>query len=60
MRKDSVGYRHNEHSVGLATVDLVWISKRRKAVLKGNIKLRLSEILESVANDNDWIIKAKK
>jgi putative transposase len=60
MRKDSVGYRHNNHSLGLATVHLVWIPKRRKPVLKGDVRTRLSEILESVAVDNGWIIKAKQ
>ncbi|OSO97199.1 transposase [Cylindrospermopsis raciborskii CENA303] len=60
MRKDSVRYRHNNHLVGLATVHLVWIPKRRKPVLKGDIRTRLSEILESVAVDNGWIIKAKE
>ncbi len=60
MRKDSIGYRHNNHSVGLATVHLVWIPKRRKPVLVGNVKMRLSEILDSVASDRSWIIKAKE
>jgi putative transposase len=60
MRKDSFGYRHGNHSVGLATVHLVWIPKRRKPVLKGDIKLRLATILESVATDRGWIIKAKE
>lgn len=60
MRKDSFGYRHNNHSVGLATVHLVWIPKRRKPVLKGDIKLRLATILESVATEKEWIIKAKE
>jgi putative transposase len=60
MRKDSFGYRHSEHSVGLATVHLVWIPKRRRPVLKGDIKPRLSEIFDSVANDRGWIIKAKE
>jgi putative transposase len=60
MRKDSVGYRHSEHSVGLATVHLVWVPKRRRPVLKGDIKLRLSGILDSVAHDNEWLIKAKE
>jgi putative transposase len=64
MRKDSVGYSQNNHSVGLATVHLVWIPKRRKPVLKGDIRTKLSEILESilesVAVDNGWIIKAKE
>lgn len=60
MGKDSLGYRHNKHSVGLSTVHLVWIPKRRRPVLKGNIKRMLSEILDSVANDKGWIIKAKE
>jgi putative transposase len=60
MRKDSFGYRHNNHSVGLATIHLVWIPKRRKPVLRGDIKLRLATILASVASDKGWIIKAKE
>lgn len=60
MRKDSFGSRHNNHSVGLATIHLVWIPKRRKPVLRGDIKLRLATILESVASDKGWIIKAKE
>jgi putative transposase len=60
MSKDSIGYRHNNHSVGLATVHLVWIPKRRKAILVGDVNTRLSEILDSVANENKWIIKAKE
>jgi putative transposase len=60
MRKDSFGYRHSNHSVGLATVHLVWIPKRRKPVLRGQIKLRLSSIFDSVANERGWIIKARK
>ena len=60
MKKDSFGYRHNNHSVGLATIHLVWIPKRRKPMLRGDIKLRLATILESVASDKGWIIKAKE
>jgi putative transposase len=37
-----------------------WIPKRRKPVLKGDIKLRLATILESVATEREWIIKAKE
>jgi putative transposase len=60
MDKDSLGYRHSQNSVGLATVHLVWIPKRRRPVLKGDIRLRLSEILDSVASAHGWIIKAKE
>jgi putative transposase len=60
MKKDSFGYKHSEHSVGLATVHLVWVPKRRRPVLKGEIKTRLSDVLDSVANHREWIIKAKE
>jgi putative transposase len=60
MKRDANGYRHSNHSVGLAVVHLVWIPKRRKPVLKGEIKDRLSVVLDSVAADQGWLIKAKE
>lgn len=57
MKTLSRQYRHNNHSVGSATVHLVWIPKRRKPVLVGDIKIRLSQILSEVANEHGWIIK---
>jgi len=60
MKRDSFGYRHSNHSVGIANVHLIWIPKRRKPILKGEIRLRLSQILDSVAADREWIIKAKE
>ena len=51
-------YRHNNHSVGLAHVHLVWIPKRRKKVLLGKVKARLTTILGGVATENNWLIKA--
>jgi hypothetical protein len=53
MRKDSIGYRHNEHSVGLATIHLVWIPKRRKPVLKGDTALpaAIRYILKAESDD---------
>jgi putative transposase len=58
MRDESINYRHSNHSVGLAHVHLVWIPKRRKKVLTGAIKLRLSVILNEVATENGWLVKA--
>ncbi|HEY9770680.1 MAG TPA: IS200/IS605 family transposase [Coleofasciculaceae cyanobacterium] len=58
MRKKSLGYRHDSHRLGLATVHLVWIPKRRKKVLTGNIRLRLAEIFQSVASDKKWFIRS--
>lgn len=58
MRKKSLGYRHDSHRLGLATVHLVWIPKRRKKVLTGGIRLRLAEIFQSVATDKKWFIRS--
>lgn len=51
-------YRHNNHSVGSATVHLVWIPKRRKPVLVGEVKQRLYQILTEVTAEKEWFIKA--
>ena len=53
-------YKHYNHCLGLATVHLVWIPCRRKRVFARNeaLKLRCVEVLQSVANDKKWFIKA--
>ena len=60
MPKDSFGYRHENHSVGIAHVHLVWIPKRRRPVLQGEVRLRLAQLIEEVAAENKWTIKAKE
>ncbi|PZO23348.1 MAG: IS200/IS605 family transposase [Leptolyngbya foveolarum] len=60
MRKKSEGFRHDAHSVGLATVHLVFVPKRRKPVLKGPVRTRLNEIFQSVAIDKKWIVRSVK
>ena len=53
-------YKHYNHAVGLATVHLIWIPCRRRRLFAKNepLKLRCVEILQSVAQDNQWYIKA--
>ncbi|MGK7898300.1 MAG: IS200/IS605 family transposase [Xenococcus sp. (in: cyanobacteria)] len=58
MRKKSLGYRHDSHRLGLATVHLVWIPKRRKKVLVDEIRFRLAEIFYSVASEKKWFIRS--
>jgi putative transposase len=58
MRKDSQEYRHNRHSIGIATVHLVFTPKRRKRVLVGDISKRLRDILYTLAIEKDWTIRA--
>ncbi len=40
-----------------AHVHLVWIPKRRKKVLVGQVKIRLAAILSEVATEKGWLIK---
>ena len=74
MRKAAKGYRKTSRGlesadvakqrrtapavVGMATVHLVWIPKRRKSVLVDEVKIRLSQIFSSVASEKKWIIRS--
>ena len=58
MKLESFDYNHHNHSVGLACVHLVWIPKRRKAVLTGEIAQRCREIFYELAIEKKWDIKA--
>ena len=58
MRKDTYKYRHYNHSLGLAVVHLVWIPKRRKPVLVDAVRDRLFQVLNEVAADHLWNIRA--
>lgn len=53
-------YKHYKHSIGLATVHLVWIPCRRRAIFRGreDLKLRCIAIFQEVANEKKWVIKA--
>jgi putative transposase len=58
VRKDTYKYRHYNHSLGLAVVHLVWIPKRRKPVLVDAVRDRLFQVLNEVAADHLWNIRA--
>lgn len=49
-------YKHGRHAVYSIKYHLVWIPKRRKPVLVGDVAKRLREIFDSVATDNGWTI----
>lgn len=42
----------------MAIVHLVWIPKRRKKVLIGDVKTRLAAIIGDVGEEKGWIIRA--
>jgi putative transposase len=56
--KTTLEYRIRNHSKGNAVVHLVWIPKRRKKVLSGEIAKRLRQIIHELAKEKDWDILA--
>lgn len=50
--------RQTRHAVYLCNYHFVWIPKRRKPVLVGEIKERLKQIIEEVCSENGWEILA--
>jgi putative transposase len=50
-------YKHDSHRVHLVLYHLIWCPKRRKAVLIGDIAIRLERILREVAASHDWNIE---
>lgn len=51
-------YRRGNHSVSLINFHLVWIPKRRKKVLVGEIEKQLRQIIWEVCQEQDWQIIA--
>lgn len=49
-------YNYSRHAVHSIKYHFVWIPKRRKPVLVGDVASRLREIFASVADDNGWTI----
>jgi putative transposase len=58
--KTTLEYRIGNHSKRNAVVHLVWIPKRRKKVLTGEIAKRLRQIIYELAKEKDWDILALK
>lgn len=58
MRKRSFEYQHYNHSVGLAIVHFVFVPKRRKKVLIGDVRNRLYQIWQELATEKSWNIRA--
>ncbi|PNK13252.1 IS200/IS605 family transposase [Cylindrospermopsis raciborskii] len=56
--KTTLEYRIGNHSKGNAVVHLVWIPKRRKKVLSGEIAKRLRQVIYELAKEKDWDILA--
>ena len=53
-------YKHNNTSVIMVNYHIVFCPKYRRKLLVGNIKKRLSEIFDGVAQENKWRIIAKE
>ena len=44
-------YRHNRHSVSLMNFHFVWIPRRRRKVLIGEVATKLEEIIKEVSSE---------
>ncbi|MDJ0798340.1 MAG: IS200/IS605 family transposase [Calothrix sp. MO_167.B12] len=51
-------YRRKNHTVSMINFHLVWIPKRRKRVLVGDVESRLREIIWDTCKEKDWQIIA--
>lgn len=51
-------YRRSFYTVSLINYHLVWIPKRRKKVLVGEVEKRLRQIVLDVCLEKDWIVIA--
>jgi putative transposase len=51
-------YRRKNHSVSLINYHLVWLPKRRKKILVGDVEKRLRTIIWEVCEEKDWKIIA--
>jgi putative transposase len=56
--KTTLEYRTGNHSKGNAVVHLVWIPKRRKRVLMGEVAKCLRQIINELALEKDWDVLA--
>jgi len=53
-----MGYRRTRHAVYLCNYHFVWIPKRRKPVLVGEIKRRLEQLIREIAEEHGWEVLA--
>lgn len=51
-------YRKNYHTISLVNYHLVWIPKRRKKVLVGDVEKRLRQIIWETCQERDWVVIA--
>lgn len=53
-----IQYRHDNHSVNLVSYHFVWIPKRRRKVLVGEVERRLRELIWETALELDCVVIA--
>lgn len=52
-KEENKQYRYNNHSVTRLTVHIVWVTKYRYQILKGDIQLRIREIIIQICDAED-------
>jgi putative transposase len=53
---DTMDYQRDEHRVHLMVSHLIWCPKRRKAILTGELKDRLVQLIEQKCAEKGWDI----
>ncbi|MDQ1392814.1 MAG: REP-associated tyrosine transposase, partial [Acidimicrobiaceae bacterium] len=53
-------FRRSAGGVTSLGLHVVWCPKYRRRVLGGRVALRLNELLDEIAADNDWQIVARE
>ncbi len=48
-----MGYRHGAHAVFEIDLHLVWVTKYRKAVLRGEVGVRVRELIRQVCREEE-------
>jgi putative transposase len=54
LSKKDLEYRHDRHSVSMINFHFVFVPKRRKALLVGDVAERAQEVIFAVAVENKW------
>ncbi len=50
------GYRYDGHTVSKLTVHIVWVTKYRYPILKGDIQVRCKELIKQICEAEDIVI----
>ena len=60
VKRSHEPYRHGAHTTTDLKVHLVWIPKYRKAVLTGEVAVRVRDLVRQIAMEHEWAVMSGK